>query len=225
MNKEKFLAIMVIVLLFISITGVVNASVLTFDGLSGYNYQNINQNYGDNINAITDSYGKYQIGNGFTPNISVQYSTINNNTVYNTLDAWDNNYGDLKNVAYPTSNGSQGNIKFIADPGFKVTINSFDMAGYPHASLTATLLDIIDETGTIVWSSNNLDINGQTHSSFSPEITGNSLTIRWGTNWNIGIDNINFDQSATAVPLPGAIWMLGPSLICLTSIVKRRKKI
>ena len=54
-------------LLFI-LSSSTNASILTFDGIAT---SSIPQAYGDNITATSDSAGEYGMGNGFTPNITV----------------------------------------------------------------------------------------------------------------------------------------------------------
>jgi len=62
------------------------------------------------------------------------------------------------------------------------------------------------------------------HSNFLPDISGSELTIRWGNDWNIGIDNINFDQQMNPVPLPSALGLLGFGLLGLFGIIKKSAK-
>jgi hypothetical protein len=217
--KKKLFDGLATALLIFGMVGLANASLLTFEGLSGYNYVDINQNYGDNITSTSDAYGQYLEGNGFTPHISVSYNTAGGNV---WLEAWDYNYGDLVHVAYADVNGGIAEIKFTADPGYKVTINSFDMAAYPKIDNNLTILEIVNGEGVKIWDAPSLFVEGSDgHSYFSPAVSGSVLTVRWGTSWNIGIDNINFDESAAPVPVPPSIWLLGSSLFGLIGI--RRK--
>ena len=220
--KKKFLTGLVTGLFLFGMVGITNASILTFDGLSGYVYQPINQNYGDSITSTNDSYGQYSEGNGFTPHINVAYNTVGGNAY---LEAWDNDYGNLVNIAYADYDGGTAEILFTPDYSYEVTINSFDMAGWNHADKTANLIEIINGEGTTVWSASSLFVAGDVgHSAFSPAITGSNLTIRWGNDWNIGIDNINFDESSTPVPIPTTILLLGSGLAWIAGTRIRREE-
>lgn len=76
-------------LFLVGMSGASHATILTFDGLAGYNYVPISQSYGDNVTALTDVVGSYGRGNGFTPNITVSYNTTPNATGEAWLEAWD----------------------------------------------------------------------------------------------------------------------------------------
>ena len=222
--KKKFFAGLAAGLFLFGVVQISNASVLTFDGLSGYNYQPINQNYGDSITSTSDSYGQYLEGNGFTPHINVAYNTVGGNAY---LEAWDTDYGNLVNVAYADYDGGTAEILFTPDYGYEVTINRFDMAGWYLEDKTASLIEIVNGAGTTVWSASSLFVSGQfgTHSVFFPGITGSELTIRWGNDWNIGIDNINFDESRSseAVPEPATMLLFGVGLAGLAGYSRRRQ--
>ncbi len=221
--KKKMFTGLAVGLFFFGIVGITNASILTFDGLSGYNYQAIDQNYGDSITSTSDSSGQYSEGNGFTPHINVAYNTDGGNAY---LEAWNVDYGNLENVAYADLDGGIAEILFTPDSSYEVTINSFDMAGWFRLDKIADLIEIVNGVGTTVWSAPSLFVAGQygTHSAFYPAITGSNLTIRWGNDWNIGIDNINFDESRASVPEPASILIFGTGLAGLAGYRIRKKK-
>ena len=207
----------------------VNATVLTFDGLGLPIYGAISQDYGDRVTATSDATGNYLAGNGFTGNITASYRTSNpdNSLHLDYVDYWSTSYGDLVDVAFAANNGKYAEVTLTADAGWNVLINSFDMAGWPTADVALAGLSILDSSGATLWDSGVSIIHGagSVHDSFSPNITANSLTLRWGTNWDIGLDNLNFDQvrAPVSVPEPASIVLLSLGLIGL-GISKRKFK-
>jgi len=191
----------------------VKASILIFEGFKSYNYVPIDQAYGDNITALSDSVGKYLKGNGFTPHIEVSYNTVGGDPF---LEAWHDNYGDLINVAYPERQNKIAEITFIAEPGYRIKINSFDMGGWKKLDRTADVLEVVDGNGSLLWRAPDMHIEGNNgHSSFFPDVDAYRLTIRFGREWNIGIDNINFDEMPDPVPAPSSLLLLLPGLAVL----------
>src|SRR5262245_45132152 len=68
------------------------ATDLTFDGNAGP----VDQTYGDRVTSTTmGSFGYGEHGEGFTPNVTVQYDP-NAGSVY----TWTSSYGDLVKVIY-----------------------------------------------------------------------------------------------------------------------------
>jgi hypothetical protein len=99
-------------------------------------------------------------------------------------------------------------------------LNSFDLGGWSTTDQPDQTVQVLDAlTGTPLFAQTGLTIEGTdgidpTHSDFdflgglsSP----NGLRIRYGfANWNVGIDNVNFDQiSAVPEPASGALLLLG----------------
>lgn len=196
-----------------------NASILTFDDLGLTNYSPISQDYGDSISSLNDGVGSYLEGNGFTPNVNVSYRTVNaDGTVYEDhLEFWAAGYGDLTNIAFASNEGRYAEITLTADAGWLVTLNSFDLAGYsvprPDQSLLVYSTDL---TSPLVDYSPVTGVNPG-HTTYTPSVTAQSLTIRFGTSWNVGIDNINFDQvlagTSPVVPEPTSMALLGCGLL------------
>lgn len=200
-----------------------HASILTFDGLDT-TFSPIPQNYGDRISSDSDVVGSYQQGNAYTPNIITAYRTLNLDLSEATdfLRYFPSNYGDLINVAMPANFFSIAEIVLIPDEGWGVTLNQFDMAAWPSVDLAADLLAVYDSVGNELWNSNGtlLISSGPSHEQFTPAVSSDGpLTIRWGNTWDIGIDNIHFDQFTLASE-PGYLLLLG--LIILYSQIKGR---
>lgn len=72
MMKKKYVVGLATGVFIFIVTAIANASILTFDGLAGYDYVPIDQNYGDSVTATSDLYGQYLEGNGFTPNVNAE---------------------------------------------------------------------------------------------------------------------------------------------------------
>jgi hypothetical protein len=217
----------------------VGATILTFDGLRGptggsiQHYDAISQAYGDNVNGPSDAAGNYLMGNAWTPNVTTAFTTrdgTSNTIVFNQLDWWDTNYGDLVNIAFPAQNGgAYGQITLTAAPGWRVRLNSFDEAGYSQSDHTGQTVSVTDGTSnTILFSESPTTIRGAngTHSTFTPNVDGSVLFIRYAYNdWNVGIDNVNFDQipAESQVPEPGTFGLAALAGLALPLLFRVRK--
>lgn len=209
------------------------ATVLTFDLSPDLpDYGDIPGSYGDNVNAASDAVGSYLMGNGYTPNVTTEYRTwqISTNTVaYNNLDLWHSNYGDLSKVAFGVTSADHfAEITLVPEPGWAIRLNSFDLAGYyvsDHPGSQVRILDGASNTVLLDYSPVTILGAGGTHSTFTPNLTfAGPVSIRFGYNdWNIGIDNINFDQ-VTAVPEPETYAMLLAGLGLLGFMARRGKQ-
>jgi hypothetical protein len=213
-------------------TTLVHASILTFDFNPALpNYGDIPDTYGDNITAVNMGSFGYGMGNGFTPNITTDYamrSTTTDALVLSNLDSWNVNYGDLTNIAFvPVNGGNYGQITLTAGAGMQVRLNSFDLGGYSQSNHLNSIVRIrvdgllvTDFLGTILGA-------GGTHSTFTPALTGTTIQIEYGHNdWNVGIDNINFDEVApttSSVPEPTSL-ALGSLGLAALAVVHRRKR-
>jgi hypothetical protein len=208
-----------IALIAIATTSVSQATIITYSGLGFLNGQAL---AGIGTNAGAPGTGYIQ-GNGWTPNIAVATETRNldGSLAYPNLAYWDQNYGDLTDVGYAVTNGTMARVILTADSGSLVRLNSFDLAGYFRADLGVARLQVKDGTGAILFNQDGTTVSGAggTHSSYAPALQAQQLIIEWGTNWNVGIDNINFDQ-VSAVPEPA-------SMVALTvgglALLRRRK--
>src|SRR5437879_1832869 len=83
--------------------GIAGATILTFDNLGIADFSPISGAYGDRVNATSDAVGSYGMGNGFTPQITVEYRTLDSvtgATLSNSLNFWTAGYGNLQKVAF-----------------------------------------------------------------------------------------------------------------------------
>ncbi len=180
--------------------------VLNFDDLTLNNYDPIPASYGDTLVAnIAD----------------IQYRTLNAGdfSLYEShLEFWNNDYGDLTKVAYPSANGMVAEIAIVPASGYGVKLVSFDMAGYSHADLTNTVMRILDGSGNVLQNfaaegavAIQGDGTGPQHSTFTPNLTfAGTVRLQWGTNWNVGLDHLRFEAvPLSAIPEPSTWALLG----------------
>jgi MSHA biogenesis protein MshQ len=194
-------------LLLLVAAGNVSATVLTFEVFGADGYDPIPQDYGDNVTTVGDGVGNYDEGNGFTPNVQASYRTLedfgSSGQTEPTLSYWDRNYGDLRDVAFASVNGDVAELTLQAEPGFEVVLNSFDMAGWNRADLTGEALRIYNgDYSTLLFEQAPFSADGDGPGNsgdsfnFSINVAASEVHIQWGRDWNIGIDNVNFDQQA-----------------------------
>ena len=189
----------------ICIAETANATILTFQDLGLSNGGIIPEMYGDNVNSLNDGIGSYEEGNGFTPNVVVDYRTVsvsNGSTISNNLRYWDSGYGDLADVGYASVNGALAEISLTPDAGYFVRLNSFDLAGFPGSTQPNQTVRILDKDFNILVDYSLFDVTGSGSDMFSPDIlASDTIRIQYGPSFNTGIDNINFDQQAVPEPL------------------------
>jgi|GEM_PF-2228317 MSHA biogenesis protein MshQ len=187
----------------------VGATVLTFDGLGLESYDPIPQGYGDNVTSTGSGTGDYREGNGFTPNVQASYRTLQDfgdgDVTSSSMLYWDRNYGDLRDVAFSQSSDGVAELTLQAEAGYEVVLNGFDIGGWFRADITGEALRIYNgDYSTVLYEQDPLFVDGGgpgnsgNHSTFTVNVSAPEIHIQWGRNWNIGIDNIGFDQRPVA---------------------------
>jgi hypothetical protein len=197
-------------------------TVLLFENSSGQSFGVIPQDYGDRVTASVQS-GYHYGGTADTPKIVVDYVAAN---------GWPSNYGDLTNVAYPATSSSILSVKLSADPGYRVALQSFDLAGWPSTDYTINSVQVRDGNGFVLFSQSNLLVEGDsvgprhTTLSFAPliaptlqvSIDATNITAAFGAE-NVGLDNLRFSQ----VPEPASVSLLLMGSLCISAVVFARR--
>src|SRR5207249_3545795 len=122
----------------------------------------------------------YGTAGGFTPNVVVSYSG-GSATGTAQLTVWSIDYSDLINVLENELDGDTAlKVTLTADPGFRVSLTSFDLGGWPHLDHTIPTLSVVETTAGTQFTESNVHIegdSGHTSKTFATPITGQELTI------------------------------------------------
>ena len=235
----------------ISVGGLSNvsyATVLEFDQIreSGtviptISGRAVEQDCGDQVNTtpMNVAGGQFSYGDGgegFTPNVAVDYFAGAATPTNPGVSLWVDGYGDLTNVMIGNNGSLSLNVEMTADAGFDVQLYGFDLAGWPNSDYTINAVNVLSGTNSLFSQANVLvegDANGLQHTSFdfAAPLTAAQLLIEIdysnlapGSHDNIGIDNIRFGQNPPAViPIPAAMWLFGSGLLGLASMARCKK--
>jgi hypothetical protein len=187
---------------------------------STYLDSNLNPNYGDRVTAAQQDGYNYDLTAGPTPGIVARYGT----GTTSDFSGWPGDYGDLVNVIYLNALPKVVDLKFTADPGFAVGLQSFQMAGWSHADYTINSVKVLDQSNTELYSQSNVLVQGNavgpphTDFVFGSPLIGQSITIRidatnlGGSFQNIGLDNVLISQ----LPEPASSVLLVVGALPLT---------
>jgi len=207
-------------------------TILTFDipGASGFDF--IPQDYGDNVTTSPDGNGFLYGGTKDTPNITVEYRAVETDgatTDLPDLSFWDFFYGDLLNVAFANQVTGSGyaEIRLLPAVGHAVTLNSFDLGGWPAADRPVETVRVLNDSFGVLRDFTPWTARGNGHDTFNIGITSSTpIRIQWGLNAVfVGIDNVNFSQNnGTVQPIPEpTTWTLfAAGLLGLALLRKKR---
>lgn len=180
------------------------------------------QAYGDRVTGPSDAVGSYGTDNGvYTPNVVATHG--------GAPRVWTTGYGNLTNVHYNDFDGQDITLTLTADPGFLVTLQSFDLAAFgSNHTIPNTAITVSDGGGNVLFSlAGPLVVSGSTHNSFTPSVSAQSLllTIHVGqlslASDNVALDNVLFSQqTADNVPEPATFGLMAGALA--TFVWKRR---
>lgn len=192
--------------------------------------------YGDRVTATSQGGYLYGLGGGATPNVVTRYGSAGGLV---ELYTWAADFGDLQHVVFARE-PIAFELRLIADPGYRVSLGSFDMAGWQNLSFASIAsVSVEDGNGNVLFSQSNVPIAGDaigprhTHFAFA-NLSAGELRIKFDSTTNgqgvvldsddVGIDNIRFSQAlASNVPEPGSAALLGLGLIGVLGLIRRRR--
>lgn len=157
---------------------------------------------------------------GSTPEVAITSRSFQNDatqtTTNNNVELWGTGYSNLASAVFATANGTGAEITLTPIAGFSVNLLSFQLGSYFAApplfvgpNRTASLLRVIEVgTGTVLWDDSGRAVN--TTQTLAPNVSSTAgLSVQWGYDWNIGLNNLTFDAirdgGTTVIPVPPAI--------------------
>jgi hypothetical protein len=202
-----------------------HATVIDFENLTF-----IPDDYADRVDSSgndSQNRGGYNLTHGATPNVQVRMFSANYQdgswNRLNTLARWGGGYANLVNVAYHFPSNQGARFIFTADSGYWVRLHSFQMGGWPNRDQPLPFLQVLVD-GNPVFTQQDITISGSTADTFSFDpnvVKGGVIEIRFGGNWNVGIDNIGFSQEL--IPEPASLLALGAGLAGLMGLRRRAR--
>ncbi|GIV04987.1 MAG: hypothetical protein KatS3mg016_0562 [Fimbriimonadales bacterium] len=226
-GKAQIVSIVTTAILTLSLS---HATVINFDNLTLSNGQSIPEDYADRVNSSgIDSQGRggYNLTYGETPNVQVQMFTADyaggSWARLGGLKFWATQYSNLQNVAYHDPSNQGARFILTADSTYYVQLHEFQMGGWPNTNRTLPFLQVLVD-GNPVYTQTNVSISGSSATTFSFDPTvvkGGAIEIRFGGDWNVGIDNIGFSQEL--VPEPASLFVLSGGLAELLRARRRAR--
>ncbi len=192
----------------VMMSGLAMGTELTFtiDGIG--NFDGMPDDYGDRVVMLDDGIFHYdEHGEGFTPNIEVDYPNTNGISP----SWWGTGYGDLVGIYFENADGNgQGEIVLTADYGYEVVLYGFDMSAYSNAFSSDPTINAVRVMGcsdTPLFEELDAVISETTHTSydFAQPLRAREIRIQFDTanlgnlSDDIAFDNILFGQSSVGV--------------------------
>jgi hypothetical protein len=204
--------------------GSAQATILNFDDLALFAF--IPQTYGDRATGTAADAFVYGEGEGYTPNVVVEYTTTNTTTPFNV---W-NGYGNLSKALGHNQFNVLGDLVLRPDAGFRVALHSFDLGAF-QANYANSRVQVLDLDGTTLFDTGvftallapaGAEAGRYTFPGFGPLSSANGLRIVVTEFGDLGLDNISFSQ--TPVPVPAALPLFASAVAGVVALRRRRAR-
>lgn len=192
-------------------------TTMDFSGLALNNFGAIPANYGSHGNLSVMGQTREAFGNAA---VSPCGGT-------SQVSYWSTGYSDLVDNAFACFDGRVGEFFFAPLNGLAVTLNYLDIGSWPSNGVVGPLrtydIRVYDTGWNSVFSATGSVTTTQRINFGTTSTTG--LYLQWGTDWNVGVDNINTTVAgvSTTVPEPATLAFMLPGLLVAASFARRRK--
>lgn len=161
-----------------------------------------------------------------TSAVDFQYADMNaadpDTLLPNTLLWWSGGYNNLPSAVWASGDdtSSHARITLAALPGYTVRLNGFDLGAWLNSSMDTQLhvyelgggAELINGTVTAGLQPDNV----ATHFSFADAVSQRGWVIEWRDSaYAVGLANLSFEGTVTAVPEPQSWLMLAAGMALL----------
>lgn len=215
---HRFLAFRQVLGVFaLALAGSSHATLLNFDTWS----QATRLSHGDRVSVFGPGY--VDIG-GATPNVVMDFvdmrpSAGTPSSSFHSLYA--SGYGNLQNALGHTSYDVPSQVRFTADPGWVVTLQSFNLGAWSTGAYPNSRVWVTNDTGQVLFDTGILSFSNNQTLFYQPMASSTgTLTLHINDLGDMGLDNVLFVQSP--VPEPTSALLMAGGLLAVASLVKRR---
>jgi len=207
-NKNSSIYCGIIISLMVCLnTSAAFGYTLDFSGLGIDLYDPIPEEYGDVENIVDVSYRQLVDFADSAETLELRYQ--------------DTGYYNLHHVAYGASNEptNVGEISFTPEPGYNITLSELELGswGLTNNDYDTQVIIYNSDYSSILWQTGEITVSGW--AGINPGVTlDDTIHVQWQYPYMLAIDNVEY---SAAVPIPGAFWLLGSSLIAFVGL--RRK--
>lgn len=203
--------------LALALAGSAQATLLNFDTWS----QATRLSHGDRVSVFGPGYGNQ---GGATPNVVVDFVDMRpgvGTAEASQFSLWASGYGNLQNALGHGNFDVPSQIRFTADPGWVVTLQSISIGAWSLGSYPNSRIWVTDQAGQVLFDTGTLTFSNNQTLLYQPfaSSTG-TLTLHINDLGDLGLDNVVFAQSP--VPEPHGALLLAGGLLALGGLVKRR---
>jgi PEP-CTERM motif len=205
-------------LIAVALTPAVSSAQVTtidFSTHPGPDYTPIAQTFGDHANLNVSNQTRVGFGNAAT--------------LCTNVDKWNAGYSSLPAVAFACANGYVGELFFSPTAGNQVFLQSLQLGSYPStngAGPTRTAnVQVFDTDWTSLYT-----FTGPVNStvSISPNVGSTTgLYLQWGTDWDVGVNYITTNVTATevtATPEPASLVLFATGMGALALVRRKRRQ-
>ena len=113
-------------------------------------------------------------------------------------------------------------ITFNPSTGYNAVLDNFDLGFWLNDSYNTQVRVYNEDYSQVLYDSGLGLIGGSSPINYNLDITlDQALHLQWQYPFYVAIDNVVYD--VTAVPIPGAVWLLGAGFVCLAGMRNKFK--